>query len=163
MCLHAALVPLAFVLRLIVAFWSSTLFAFLRPRSPCRGPAPVSRARHHARSLRRSRYARQGGWNLFCRLAHCSAVRPLCGFPSVQLPDVCPRRVLSECPTGAHLLRGLVPPAPPSVRGRAVASRPPPRPLLGGVFHSIARRLTKCTKIGTFAPAGLKCPLKNHK
>ena len=74
---------------------------------------------------------------LFCRLARgvgrqrAPRVSPWCGCPWFSS-----RRCLllpaGGCPlAGAHAARA------PLCRGRAVASRPPPFPLLGGVFHSI--------------------------
>lgn len=96
--------------------------------------------RHAARGYSRSRFARHSGCRfapLFFRLPLCVAAGSALCFPSVRLPEVCHHAAPSDCPPDSLILRGLMPPAPPSFWGRAVTSRPPPYPLLGGVFYSI--------------------------
>lgn len=76
--------------------------------------------RHAARGCSRSRYARHSGCRfapLFFRLPLCFAVGSAWCFPSVRLPEVCHHAAPSDCPPDALILRGLLPPAPPSSRG----------------------------------------------
>lgn len=96
--------------------WPSLLFGFVlstlaykrgaRPRplplSGCR-PAVARGSMGHAAKAA----LRHSGWYLFCRLPRCAAAAPPRGFPSVQLPEVCPRGGASDCPSDSDLIYRL--------------------------------------------------------
>ena len=106
--------------------------------------------RHSARRYSGSPCGRHSGLRCaqgFFRLALGVAAGFSWCFPLVQLPKVCHHDSPSECSPVGVLLRGLMPPAPPSMRGQtalvvlitlvAVAAGGclPPSALPPGVFH----------------------------